>query len=267
MTETKGASWVEITPVADEAPLPETAPSAPRLSTIYADFFTLVLQLRAAGGLADAGQLRRRAKELLEQAERRAREAGFSENEVYKASFALVAFADETVHSSDWDEKAAWQNRPLQLERFDRYDAGEEFFAQLDELRTDPHEHPQVLEVYYLCLALGFEGRYQLHGQDQLQRLIENTNAQLRRAGAGSPGDTHSDGDTRFAGDALSPHGAPADRSAAEMQSKVPTWAVVTGGLLVAVLLYVGMMLYISNEAEETVQVIEQVRRAHAGQP
>ena len=266
MAETKSASWTETAPVANEAPPPETATAAPRLSTIYGDCFTLVLQLRAAGGLADAGQLRRRAKELLEQAERKAREVGFSENEVYKASFALVAFADETVHSSDWDEKAAWQNRPLQLERFDRYDAGEEFFTQLDELRTDPHEHPQVLEVYYLCLALGFEGRYQLHGQDQLQRLVENTNVQLRRAGAGSPGDTRS-GDTRSAGAALSPHGAPADRSTAEMRSKIPIWAVVTGGLLVAVLLYVGMTFYISSEAEETIQTIEQVRRAHAGQP
>lgn len=248
----KNTSWGAAALVANEE-----APAGPatRLSEIYADCFTLILNLRAARGLDDADQLRRRTKALLAVAERAARASGFADDDVHHASFALVAFIDETVYASDWDEKAAWQNKPLQLDLFDRYDAGEEFFSHLETLRASPQQRAQVLEVYYLCLALGFEGRYQLQGQHQLQLLIENINKQLRQAATHSPRG------------AVAPHGYPGDQTATEMRSKVPLWAVAAGGLVLVLLLYLSMSLYVSSRAGEAVRTIEHVQRTQTGQP
>ncbi|MNP50503.1 hypothetical protein D3C76_1447730 [compost metagenome] len=52
--------------------------------------------------------------------------------------------------------------------------AGQGFFDKLDSLRTDVKRNLDVLEVYHLCLALGFEGKYSLEQKDQL-RYIANT--------------------------------------------------------------------------------------------
>ena len=255
MAETKSPSWANTGSATQTSRRPPSGRNdlQERLCEIYGDCFALVLQLRATRTLDDAQQLRQRIKGLLEQAERRARQVGFSENEVHQASFAIVAFVDETVYSSDWPEKEQWQKKPLQLERFDRYDAGEEFFAHLEELRAHPDQQAQVLEVYYLCLALGFEGRYQLQGKNQLRMLIENTNEQLRRTA------THDGRDGT-----LAPHGRPDDQTTAEMQYKVPAWAVAVIGLLLAGVLYLSMSFYVSREADEAVQTIERVQRSRA---
>ena len=256
MAEAKKASWRETAPGTDKEPSAGPAASSPaaRLSEIYADCFTLIFNLRTACGLNDAAQLRHRTKALLEAAERAAHAAGYRDEDVHKASFALVAFIDETVYASDWDEKAAWQNKPLQLELFDRYDAGEEFFSHLEALRAHPQQHAPVLEVYYLCLTLGFEGRYQLQGQHQLQLLIENINKQLRQAATHRPRGV------------VAPHGHPGDQAAAEMRSKVPVWAVAAGGLVLVLLLYLGMSFYVSSRAGEAVRTVEHVQRAQTEQ-
>src|SRR5690554_713768 len=128
-----------------------------RLADVYAPCFTLTLQLRAGHEFGDAEVLRGRIKALLEKTRREAARTGLAPEDVREAEFALVAFLDETLLSSDWSQKDRWLARPLQLELFNRYDAGEEFFLRLDGLRANPSLHAEVLEVYYLCMALGFK--------------------------------------------------------------------------------------------------------------
>lgn len=37
-----------------------------------------------------------------------------------------------------------------------------------------------LLELYYLCLALGFEGKYKLQGREQLRALIQDLGRDLQ---------------------------------------------------------------------------------------
>ena len=130
-----------------------------RLADVYAPCFSLALQLRATNEYGDAEVLRRRIKHLLETTRHEAKRTGLAPEDVREAEFALVAFLDETLLSSEWSQKDRWLARPLQLELYDRYDAGEAFFDRLDGLRANPGLHAEVLEVYYLCMALGFKGK------------------------------------------------------------------------------------------------------------
>jgi type VI secretion system protein ImpK len=222
-----------------------------RLSQIYAPVFTLILQLRASHEFGDADVLRRRIKDLLDRAEREALRTGLPSEEARSAKFALVAFIDETILSSDWSQKERWVAKPLQLEFYDRYDAGEIFFDRLEEMLRQPAQQAEVLEVYYLCMTLGFKGRYLLHDQERLRMLIEETYAALSRV----PG---------LVGDVLSPHGRPRGQVATEVQSKLPVWAIVVFAAVIALLVYLGLSLYISSAASDAARAIDAVPRAES---
>lgn len=222
-----------------------------RLAEVFAPCFTLILQLRGAQEFGDADVLRQRIKDLMDRAEREAARAGIPGEDVRNGKFAIVAFIDETILSSNWSQKNYWLAKPLQLELYNRYDAGEEFFVKLDQLKSQPSGNTEALEIYYLCMTLGFKGRYQLHEQERLRILIEEVYAILRNA----PG-----------GDALtlSPHGLPRDQAAAEVQSKVPIWVVAAVALALAVVVYFSLSLLISSSASNAVEVIDQIPRTEA---
>jgi len=224
-----------------------------RLAEIYAPCFTLILQLRATNEFGDPEVLRRRIKDLLDRSEREAMRGGVPSGDLRTAKFALVAFLDETILLSDWNKKEYWAAKPLQLEFYDRYDAGEEFFVKLDDLLAQPAAHPEVLEVYYLCMTLGFKGRYQLHDQERLRILIEDAFAALRQVPGMDMG-------------TLSPHGKPRDQVAAEVRSKVPAWVIAAFALGLALLVYIGMTLYMNSTAGSTADTINEVPRTQVVQ-
>ncbi len=100
------------------------------LTDICSEIFTLILQLRRTSDFGNFEILRQRVRGLLSRVEAKAREAGTSTEDIQLVLFACVAFLDETIIASDWGQKDEWLARPLQLEYFNRFDAGEEFSPQ-----------------------------------------------------------------------------------------------------------------------------------------
>lgn len=223
-----------------------------RLAEAFSPCFSLALQLRGAHEYGPADVLRDRIKALLDDARKTATSLGTPPEDVKDAEFALVAFLDETLVSSDWSLKDHWVAKPLQLELFDRNDAGEEFFVRLDRLRANPARHVELLEVYYLCMALGFKGRYQLHGQEEYRQLIEESQAELARQPGLTPG-------------MLSPHGKPSDQTVAEVQSRLPTWILLVAAVALGLILYVGASFYISDVADDTAREIGRMAGSETG--
>lgn len=217
-----------------------------RLAEAFAPCFSLALQLRGTQEYGPADVLRDRIKGLLEDARKAAGRLGAVPEDVKDAEFALAAFIDETLVSSEWSQKDYWVAKPLQLELFDRNDAGEEFFTRLERLRGNPARHAELLEVYYLCLALGFKGRYQFHGQEEHRQMIEETQAELARQPGLSPG-------------VLSPHGKPRDQTVTEVQGRLPAWMLVAAALALGLIFYVVASLYISNVAGDTAREIDRM--------
>jgi type VI secretion system protein ImpK len=77
--------------------------------------------------------------------------------EVEEARFALVAWVDEVVLRSDWSGRDVWEREPLQLQLFATNRAGDQFYEHLERL---PPDLLAAREIYFLCLAMGFEGAY-----------------------------------------------------------------------------------------------------------
>lgn len=72
-----------------------------------------------------------------------------------KARYLLVVCADELIRTSAWSEAARWPSQ--ESAEFGTTVGGERFF----ELMEDPtYRHPALREVFYQCLALGFQGQH-----------------------------------------------------------------------------------------------------------
>jgi type VI secretion system protein ImpK len=99
--------------------------------------------------------------------------------------------------------------------------AGTKFFDRLERLLKQPEQQADVIEVYYLCLILGFKGKYHIYLEDQLPGVIENVAEHLRRVGRLRPA-------------ALSPHWKATDQPEPPPAAPgLPRW--ITIGLIAAV--------------------------------
>ncbi len=100
----------------------------------------------------------------------------FSHEDYDMARFAIFAWIDEAILSSAWNEKHRWQSEQLQRFYYQTTDAGEIFFDRLNTI--GPHQR-DVREVYYLCLAMGFSGRFCNEGDDYLLEQLKTSNLKL----------------------------------------------------------------------------------------
>jgi type VI secretion system protein ImpK len=92
-----------------------------------------------------------------------ARKSGFSVTEVEDMVLALVAFVDEAAASKPGAVRNLWLSRPLQLEFLDENTAGVIFFDRLAEIQ-DSVDSKGTLYVFFLCLALGYRGKFAMRG-------------------------------------------------------------------------------------------------------
>jgi len=129
----------------------------------------------------DANLLQRQMEALLNEIEREAGRLGYRQQDISDAHYAVVAFLDEAIRRSDDPNRAQWT--PLQGKLFSEVRAGEIVYERLKEIRSrrDSMDMAEVLEVYYLCFLLGYEGKYALGGRSELDRLMEDVRDQIIR--------------------------------------------------------------------------------------
>ncbi|MCI0389610.1 MAG: type IVB secretion system protein IcmH/DotU [Acidobacteria bacterium] len=142
----------------------------------------LVMRIKA-GLIAPSDELRRSIDGIIKKMEEQGVKRGYHEQQMQNAKFALAAFVDETVLAGGFPLREEWERYPLQLEYFREALAGTKFFDRLDELLKRVESESDVVEVYYICLLLGFKGKYDVFLEDQLPGVINNVAEHLRRAG------------------------------------------------------------------------------------
>jgi len=154
------------------------------LSLAFQEVFTAIVRLRYNRQMVTNSEaFRAQMKQALQRAEQEARSGGYKAEDVRQVLFAVVAFLDESVLGSRNPVFADWPRLPLQTELFGQQIAGEVVFRDLQATlgRSDSAEVCDVLEVYALCLLLGFRGRYAAGGAGDLQSLISAIQEKIRR--------------------------------------------------------------------------------------
>jgi type VI secretion system protein ImpK len=146
--------------------------------------FTAAVRLRSNRQVAsDAGTFRAHIKQLLATADTDARRAGYTGDDVKLAIYAYTVFLDESVLNSPQPMFADWPRKPLQEEVFGGHMGGEYFYDHLRSLlgRQDSEDVADLLEVFELCLLLGFRGRYSVADRSEVRNLIASVTDKIRR--------------------------------------------------------------------------------------
>jgi type VI secretion system protein ImpK len=211
---------------------------------VCSDVLSLILQLRSSRDLPAPDILQRRVVGLFDTMMQNGREARIPEQDMMDAKFALAAFADEVIFHSTWPGKTQWLQNPLQLQYFQTNNAGDGFFAKLDELYGQ-RQRAHVAQIFFLCLALGFQGKYRLRQQEGLGAVVEGLGNFVALSEGG--------------GDILAPNAERKDGGGGAVRRELPFLAAALGFLVVAVLVVIILRLVIGSTAGDVAEAILKV--------
>jgi len=144
----------------------QNPPRTYSLASCYENALTTILRLAAMQQQAvpNSQAFRTSIRAALKSAMEQAKSLGYTSEMNQQAFFAVVALLDESVLKLQSPAFADWAQRPMQEEMFGHNRAGEVFFEHLRALlaRQDSPETADCLEVYCLCMLLGFRGQFAL---------------------------------------------------------------------------------------------------------
>jgi type VI secretion system protein ImpK len=154
------------------------------LALLYQGLFTAVVRIQTGRQqISNAAGFQKRMREAMAEVAREAIKRNYAAEHTIEADFAMVSFLDEAILTSHDPCRDEWAQNTLANEMFQTAIAGELFFSRIDKLmnRPDSPELSDILEVYVLCLLLGFEGKYAVGGRAELQMLVAKMMQRIER--------------------------------------------------------------------------------------
>lgn len=125
-----------------------------------------VPQIRRTLRHADPAALLASLRDQIESLELSAVSGEIADDTLNAAVYALCALLDESAAATPWGQ--AWTEHGLLHAMRSETGGAEGFFTQLDRISAEPEKNADLLEFFYICLALGFEGRYRGTEADRL---------------------------------------------------------------------------------------------------
>jgi type VI secretion system protein ImpK len=193
-----------------------------------------------AGILQPSNELRPKCAKLLDEFEKRAERYRFNHKIIRVSKFALASFIDEVVLTNNFPLKEEWEKYALQLEYFGEQLAGNKFFEKLEAMLKQIKMTGDAVEIYYVCMLLGFKGRYAVYEQEKLVMVMQRTADALVKIGRIKPTE-------------LSPNWLANDQPEPPKKKGMPAWAKITagGGLALAVIIYLSLFLVSSIQLND----------------
>lgn len=205
------------------------------LDLMYDGFYLLFL-LKGKHAPMDAEVFRDRIKQFLTAFERGAARLQAPAEDVYACKYAFCATIDEAVLMSGFKARESWQRLPLQLQFFGEQLAGEQFFEKLEDLRRQGAPRVQALEVFHMCLLLGFQGKYLLEGSEKLGYLSARLGDEIARMKGHGAG--------------FAPHWSAPDRIQNQLKNEVPLWIMGSVFGLMALLGFLGLRWQLTEQTK-----------------
>ncbi len=89
-------------------------------------------------------------------------EKGITQEVALTARYILCCLIDELVLSTPWGIESSWSRQTLLSKYHNETSGGEKFFAIINKLMEQPHRNIDLIELCYLCLSVGFRGKYRV---------------------------------------------------------------------------------------------------------
>lgn len=227
-------------PAAAAPPSPVEHKRSDNLPLAFQEPFTVIVRMRAQRQrVGEPESFRAQMRAALKGAETEGLRRGYTLEDLRVATFAVVAFLDETILNSQNPVFVDWPRMPLQEELFGVHIAGEIFFRNVERLlgRQDSEALADLLEVHQLCLLLGFRGRFSASGIGEIRAILSQIEDKIRRIRLGVAPPI-----SQVEAQIVKP---PSDR-----WIKILKWVAISSGSL-AILLFIIFKLVLSSAAGE----------------
>lgn len=173
------------------------------------------------------------------------RKLGYDNAAQMSFRYCLCSFVDEAVMATAWGAQSIWAEHSMLSAYHQETWGGEKFFTILARMMMEPDTYKEMLEFLYLCLSLGFKGKYGVmqDGRQQLDQLITKLHRLLREQRGDSPEqliDSKKNIVTRQY----------------RIKQQIPLWSIWAGLGLVLTVVY---FLYATNLASVTEDVLKQL--------
>ncbi|MEQ7924329.1 type IVB secretion system protein IcmH/DotU [Xanthomonas citri pv. malvacearum] len=195
----------------------------------------LAVQLRHSAQSPDVARLREQVMAQVRRFEHRARDGGAPVEAVTAARYVLCALLDEAVLNAPRGERSGWSQKTLLVIFHSESYGGAKFFQILERLCADMPRHLDLIELMYLCLALGFVGRYQIEagGIATLAAIQEDVYRRIRAARGPAP-------------DSLAPRWRGVE-DRRRLGRYLPVWAAALLGLSLVVVAFVWLQACLNS--------------------
>jgi len=154
-----------------------------------AELLSDVARLKRRKRCKDLSKLNKRLNNDIKAFERRTQQAGVEHYEVQTARYLLCTVVDEAVLTTEWGKHSDWP-RSLLSHFHNETSGGEKFFSLAERVVKRPLRHLHMIELMYLCLSLGFQGKYAMGangGSAELEEVRDELYRHIRRLRGDTP--------------------------------------------------------------------------------
>ena len=171
--------------------------------------------------------------------EAQARAEGLPNEQVIAGRYIVCTLLDESAASTPWGGSGIWANQSLLVLFHNETWGGEKVFQLMSKLAENVPANRNLLELMYVALAFGFEGRYRVlnDGKAQLESLRVRLSQMLRG--------NRADGDKT-----LSPRWQGAPVKMARLRDGLPMWVVVSVAGLILLGAYLGLSMSLNSASD-----------------
>lgn len=243
-------------PSGERSTLPAARQGLNPLETAASSLLALVVGLKNTHSHPDPAGLHRQLIREIQAFEAHARRLGVGDEQTLtRARYALCATLDDIILNTPWGQQFGWSKKTLQGTFFRKEWAGDEFFKLLDKLLADPANHRDLLELMYICLALGFKGGYRLYDR---QGELEQRRERLYRALHGLRSENEP---------ALSPHWRGVTDQRNPVMRHVPLWVLAALAAVLLLAIYLFFNLRLNAQSDPVFTGLQAVRGDLATRP
>jgi type VI secretion system protein ImpK len=203
-------------------------------------------RLRAMVRHPNPAALRASLAESVKRFEASARAQGLPNEQVVAARYVLCTLLDESASSTPWGSSGAWSSQSLLVQFHNEGWGGEKVFQLLTRLAENPAQNRNLLELVYIALSLGFEGRYKVldNGRAQLDSVRERL-AQMLKTQAGPVDRSLS---TQWVGVAAAPK---------RLRDGIPLWVATAATALLLLLVFIALRLSMNAQTDTTFSALQ----------
>lgn len=237
-------------PPASPAPLPARDTGLNPLETAASALLALMPRLRNTLSHPDPAGLRQQMIAEVKAFEAKARQLGVNNDTLMAARYVMCTALDEMVLNTPWGSSSIWSKQSLLITFHKEAWGGERFFLLLERLMQDPAGNLHLLELMYICLALGFEGKY--HVMDGGRSQVEEVRERVYRAIRMQRGEFERE---------LSPHWRGVEDKRNPLVRLVPLWVVGALAGLILLGLFIALSVLLNRASDPVFTALHEVGR------